>query len=273
MKIDFKMFAFLISLCLAFGIGAFAVASKANVTAKNQSYLIESLEKELSSLAEEQSSLASNYEDYTAKSAEPTATPRTEYYEVTTYEKEKTGYVTADAPMFAYPSTSGSITETVYKDTKITVTAESGSFVLAVIDDETHGWIDKSFFKEGEKKEEKATATPKPTATAESTETPIISSFTYDETSGFTVKYKSNKTSFDGFEVKILDESGKQVCYKQTTPKTTSITLNSSDIKANTKYTVQVKTFKTENGTKKYSAYASKELTTPKASENSEKSK
>lgn len=167
MKIDFKTFAFLISLCLAFGIGAFAVASKANVTAKNQTYTIESLEKELSSLAEEQSSLASEYEKYTKEvEEEPTATPRTEYYEVTTYKTEKTGYVTADCPMFAYPSTSGSITETIYKDTKITVTAESGSFILVVVDDETHGWIDKSFFKEGEKKEDKATATPKPTEKA-----------------------------------------------------------------------------------------------------------
>ena len=99
--------------------------------------------------------------------------------------------------------------------------------------------------------------------------TPTVSSFTYSETSGFTVKYKSNTTSFDGFEVKILDKNGKQVCYKQTTPKTTRITLNSSDIKANTKYIVQVKTFKTENGTKKYSAYASKDLTTPKTEEKS----
>ena len=94
--------------------------------------------------------------------------------------------------------------------------------------------------------------------------TPTVSSFTYDETKGFTVKYKSNTTSFTGFEVKILDKNNNQVCYKQTDTKTTSVTLNSSNIKANTKYTVQVKAFNTVNGTKKYSSYASKDLTTPK---------
>ncbi len=94
--------------------------------------------------------------------------------------------------------------------------------------------------------------------------TPTVTSFTYDETNGFTVKYKSNTTSFNGFEVKIVDGSGKQVCYQQTDTNTTSVTLNSSDIKANTKYTVQVKAFLTVNGTKKYSGLASKDLTTPK---------
>ncbi len=166
MKIDFKMFAFLISVCLAFGIGAFAVASKANITAKNQVSSIESLEKELSSLAEEHSSLASEYEDYKTENATPSATPKTEYYEVKTFNDEHSGYITADAPMFAYPSTSGSVVNTLYMDTKVIVTAESGTFFLVTLDDETSGWVDKSFFKEGEKATPTPSVEPTPTPKA-----------------------------------------------------------------------------------------------------------
>ena len=156
MKIDFKMFAFLMTLCFALGIGAFAVASKANKTAENQSELVASLQSEVSTLE-------ADYKDYTTATAEPTATPKAEFYEVKNYKTAKSGTVTAETPMFSFPSTSSEIAKTIKTGTEVTVTAKSGDFLYITVDDETSGWIDKSFFKEG--KEDEPTATPKATAT------------------------------------------------------------------------------------------------------------
>ncbi len=96
--------------------------------------------------------------------------------------------------------------------------------------------------------------------------TPQVTSFTYDQSSGFTVKYKSRATKVDGYEIKIFDSNKKQVLYKQTDSKTTSVTLNSSDIKDNTGYYLEIKAFINVNGTKSYSNKETGTVKVPKKS-------
>lgn len=92
-----------------------------------------------------------------------------------------------------------------------------------------------------------------------------ISSITA-KTKGFTVKWKAQKTQTTGYQIRYSTSSSMSSATKKTISDNTTTSKTISDLKAAKKYYVQVRTYKTVDGTKFYSAWSDKVSVTTKGS-------
>lgn len=94
-----------------------------------------------------------------------------------------------------------------------------------------------------------------------------ISSLTKDS-KAFTVKWKKCTTQTSGYEIRYSTSSSMTDAKKKLVSGTSTTSKKITGLKAGTKYYVQVRTYKTVNGTKYYSSWCTKKSVTTKGSSN-----